>query len=159
MLCLQNGKFDHADRMFNRFVYILSITRLVLFSNMHQWGVQSLKIIFFKQICDWFVLSSIAETWKNCLDGATDFKEVNSWEIIQIFSSVLSFLIYCWFESVCWSALGCFLLLFVLISCVGLVFGFFVRLMTAFYESFINCILTLYKLYVCSSVPAFWLLV
>ncbi|KAJ7396808.1 neutral sphingomyelinase activation associated factor [Pitangus sulphuratus] len=36
MLCLQNGKFDHADRMFN----------------------------------------SIAETWKNCLDGATDFKEL-----------------------------------------------------------------------------------
>uniref|UniRef100_A0A8C3FKU5 Neutral sphingomyelinase activation associated factor n=1 Tax=Chrysemys picta bellii TaxID=8478 RepID=A0A8C3FKU5_CHRPI len=36
MLCLQNGKFDHADRTFN----------------------------------------SIAETWKNCLDGATDFKEL-----------------------------------------------------------------------------------
>ncbi|XP_038622549.1 protein FAN isoform X1 [Tachyglossus aculeatus] len=36
MLCLQNGRFDHADRMFN----------------------------------------SIAETWKNCLDGATDFKEL-----------------------------------------------------------------------------------
>lgn len=46
MLCLQNGKFDHADRMFNRFVYILSITGLVLFSNMHQRGVQSLKNIF-----------------------------------------------------------------------------------------------------------------
>lgn len=36
MLCLQNGKFDHADRMFNRFVYILSVTSLVLFSNVHQ---------------------------------------------------------------------------------------------------------------------------
>ncbi|KAF7246179.1 Protein FAN [Varanus komodoensis] len=36
MLCLQNGKFDHPDRMFN----------------------------------------SVAETWKNCLDGATDFKEL-----------------------------------------------------------------------------------
>ncbi|XP_051910531.1 protein FAN isoform X2 [Hippocampus zosterae] len=36
MLCLQNGRFDHADRMFN----------------------------------------SIGETWKNCLDGATDFKEL-----------------------------------------------------------------------------------
>ncbi|XP_029447209.1 protein FAN [Rhinatrema bivittatum] len=36
MLCIQNGKFDHADRMFN----------------------------------------SIAETWKNCLDGVTDFKEL-----------------------------------------------------------------------------------
>uniref|UniRef100_A0A4W3JYM1 Neutral sphingomyelinase activation associated factor n=1 Tax=Callorhinchus milii TaxID=7868 RepID=A0A4W3JYM1_CALMI len=36
MLCLQNGKFDNADRMFN----------------------------------------SIAETWKNCLEGATDFKEL-----------------------------------------------------------------------------------
>lgn len=36
MLCLQNGKFDHADRMFNRFVYILSTTRFVLFSNTHQ---------------------------------------------------------------------------------------------------------------------------
>lgn len=48
MLCLQNGKFDHADRMFNRFVYILSVTRLVLFSNMPEWGVQSLiKYIFF----------------------------------------------------------------------------------------------------------------
>uniref|UniRef100_A0A3P9P259 Neutral sphingomyelinase activation associated factor n=1 Tax=Poecilia reticulata TaxID=8081 RepID=A0A3P9P259_POERE len=36
MLCLQNGRFDHADRMFN----------------------------------------SISETWKNCLEGATDFKEL-----------------------------------------------------------------------------------
>ncbi|CAJ0955598.1 unnamed protein product [Ranitomeya imitator] len=36
MLCIQNGKFDHADRMFN----------------------------------------SIAETWRNCLDGVTDFKEL-----------------------------------------------------------------------------------
>ncbi|KAM4606320.1 protein FAN isoform 2-T3 [Polymixia lowei] len=36
MLCLQNGRYDHADRMFN----------------------------------------SIAETWKNCLEGATDFKEL-----------------------------------------------------------------------------------
>uniref|UniRef100_A0A3Q3E518 Neutral sphingomyelinase activation associated factor n=1 Tax=Hippocampus comes TaxID=109280 RepID=A0A3Q3E518_HIPCM len=35
MLCLQNGRFDHADRMFN-----------------------------------------IGETWKNCLEGATDFKEL-----------------------------------------------------------------------------------
>ena len=44
MLCLQNGKFDHADRMFN----------------------------------------SVAETWKNCLDGATDFKEVNGQKITQV---------------------------------------------------------------------------
>lgn len=36
MLCLQNGRYDHADRMFN----------------------------------------SIADTWKNCLEGATDFKEL-----------------------------------------------------------------------------------
>ncbi|XP_041422367.1 protein FAN isoform X2 [Xenopus laevis] len=36
MLCLQNGKFDHADRMFN----------------------------------------SIADTWRNCLEGVTDFKEL-----------------------------------------------------------------------------------
>ncbi|KAG9347982.1 hypothetical protein JZ751_004001 [Albula glossodonta] len=36
MLCLQNGRYDHADRMFN----------------------------------------SIAETWKNCMEGATDFKEL-----------------------------------------------------------------------------------
>lgn len=36
MLCIQNGKFDHADRMF----------------------------------------SSISETWRNCLEGATDFKEL-----------------------------------------------------------------------------------
>uniref|UniRef100_A0A3P8VSU4 Neutral sphingomyelinase activation associated factor n=1 Tax=Cynoglossus semilaevis TaxID=244447 RepID=A0A3P8VSU4_CYNSE len=36
MLCIQNGRFDHADRMFN----------------------------------------SVAETWKNCLEGATDFKEL-----------------------------------------------------------------------------------
>uniref|UniRef100_A0AAQ5XDG1 Neutral sphingomyelinase (N-SMase) activation associated factor n=1 Tax=Amphiprion ocellaris TaxID=80972 RepID=A0AAQ5XDG1_AMPOC len=36
MLCLQNGRYDHADRMFN----------------------------------------SIGETWKNCLEGATDFKEL-----------------------------------------------------------------------------------
>ncbi|XP_041823886.1 protein FAN isoform X2 [Melanotaenia boesemani] len=36
MLCLQNGRYDQADRMFN----------------------------------------SISETWKNCLEGATDFKEL-----------------------------------------------------------------------------------
>uniref|UniRef100_A0A668AM53 Neutral sphingomyelinase activation associated factor n=1 Tax=Myripristis murdjan TaxID=586833 RepID=A0A668AM53_9TELE len=36
MLCLQTGRYDHADRMFN----------------------------------------SIGETWKNCLEGATDFKEL-----------------------------------------------------------------------------------
>uniref|UniRef100_H2ZYW9 Neutral sphingomyelinase activation associated factor n=1 Tax=Latimeria chalumnae TaxID=7897 RepID=H2ZYW9_LATCH len=36
MLCVQNGKYDHADRMFN----------------------------------------SISETWRNCLEGATDFKEL-----------------------------------------------------------------------------------
>lgn len=36
MLCIQNGRYDHADRMFN----------------------------------------SIAETWRNCLDGVTDFKEL-----------------------------------------------------------------------------------
>uniref|UniRef100_A0A8D0A1Y9 Neutral sphingomyelinase activation associated factor n=1 Tax=Sander lucioperca TaxID=283035 RepID=A0A8D0A1Y9_SANLU len=36
MLCLQNGRYDHADRMFN----------------------------------------SICDTWKNCLEGATDFKEL-----------------------------------------------------------------------------------
>ncbi|XP_074549891.1 protein FAN isoform X2 [Halichoeres trimaculatus] len=35
-LCLQNGRYDHADRMFN----------------------------------------SVGETWKNCLEGATDFKEL-----------------------------------------------------------------------------------
>uniref|UniRef100_A0A8C0GB78 Neutral sphingomyelinase activation associated factor n=1 Tax=Chelonoidis abingdonii TaxID=106734 RepID=A0A8C0GB78_CHEAB len=44
MLCLQNGKFDHADRTFN----------------------------------------SIAETWKNCLDGATDFKEVSSQKLLEV---------------------------------------------------------------------------
>ncbi|CAH2285272.1 FAN isoform X1 [Pelobates cultripes] len=48
MLCIQNGKFDHADRMFN----------------------------------------SIAETWKNCLEGVTDFKELipefygNDWSFL-----------------------------------------------------------------------------
>uniref|UniRef100_A0A8C4NHG3 Neutral sphingomyelinase (N-SMase) activation associated factor n=1 Tax=Eptatretus burgeri TaxID=7764 RepID=A0A8C4NHG3_EPTBU len=36
MLCIQNGRFDHADRMFN----------------------------------------SIADTWNNCMDGVTDFKEL-----------------------------------------------------------------------------------
>uniref|UniRef100_A0A8B9KX49 Neutral sphingomyelinase activation associated factor n=1 Tax=Astyanax mexicanus TaxID=7994 RepID=A0A8B9KX49_ASTMX len=36
MLCLQNGRYDHADRMFN----------------------------------------SVGETWKNCLEGGTDFKEL-----------------------------------------------------------------------------------
>uniref|UniRef100_A0A8C2FTQ3 Neutral sphingomyelinase (N-SMase) activation associated factor n=1 Tax=Cyprinus carpio TaxID=7962 RepID=A0A8C2FTQ3_CYPCA len=36
MLCLQNGRFDNADRMFN----------------------------------------SVGETWKNCLEGGTDFKEL-----------------------------------------------------------------------------------
>ncbi|XP_053324288.1 protein FAN [Spea bombifrons] len=48
MLCIQNGKFDYADRMFN----------------------------------------SIAETWKNCLEGVTDFKELipefygNDWSFL-----------------------------------------------------------------------------
>uniref|UniRef100_A0ABK0M740 Neutral sphingomyelinase activation associated factor n=1 Tax=Rattus norvegicus TaxID=10116 RepID=A0ABK0M740_RAT len=49
MLCLQNGRFDNADRMFN----------------------------------------SIAETWKNCLDGATDFKEL----IPEFYDEDASFLI------------------------------------------------------------------
>ncbi|KAJ6664020.1 hypothetical protein lerEdw1_008974 [Lerista edwardsae] len=49
MLCLQNGKFDHPDRMFN----------------------------------------SIAETWKNCLDGATDFKEL----IPEFYENDSSFLV------------------------------------------------------------------
>uniref|UniRef100_A0A8C3TG25 Neutral sphingomyelinase activation associated factor n=1 Tax=Chelydra serpentina TaxID=8475 RepID=A0A8C3TG25_CHESE len=49
MLCLQNGKFDHADRTFN----------------------------------------SIAETWKNCLDGATDFKEL----IPEFYENDSSFLV------------------------------------------------------------------
>lgn len=35
-------------------------------------------------------LSSIAETWKNCLDGATDFKEVNYLLVLQ--SVVIGFL-------------------------------------------------------------------
>uniref|UniRef100_G3QQ77 Neutral sphingomyelinase activation associated factor n=1 Tax=Gorilla gorilla gorilla TaxID=9595 RepID=G3QQ77_GORGO len=49
MLCLQNGRFDNADRMFN----------------------------------------SIAETWKNCLDGATDFKEL----IPEFYGNDVSFLV------------------------------------------------------------------
>ncbi|XP_015209172.2 protein FAN isoform X1 [Lepisosteus oculatus] len=49
MLCLQNGRYDHADRMFN----------------------------------------SIAETWKNCLEGATDFKEL----IPEFYGSDSSFLV------------------------------------------------------------------
>ncbi|XP_013207257.1 protein FAN [Microtus ochrogaster] len=49
MLCLQNGRFDNADRMFN----------------------------------------SIAETWKNCLDGATDFKEL----IPEFYDEDVSFLV------------------------------------------------------------------
>uniref|UniRef100_A0A8B9ZIK9 Neutral sphingomyelinase activation associated factor n=1 Tax=Anas platyrhynchos TaxID=8839 RepID=A0A8B9ZIK9_ANAPL len=49
MLCLQNGKFDHADRTFN----------------------------------------SLAETWKNCLDGATDFKEL----IPEFYENDSSFLV------------------------------------------------------------------
>ncbi|TRY86438.1 hypothetical protein DNTS_018460 [Danionella cerebrum] len=48
MLCLQNGRFDHADRMFN----------------------------------------SITETWKNCLEGGTDFKEL----IPEFYGSDCSFL-------------------------------------------------------------------
>ncbi|XP_013857082.1 protein FAN [Austrofundulus limnaeus] len=48
MLCLQNGRYDHADRMFN----------------------------------------SISETWKNCLEGATDFKEL----IPEFYGSDPSFL-------------------------------------------------------------------
>uniref|UniRef100_A0A8C5M964 Neutral sphingomyelinase activation associated factor n=1 Tax=Leptobrachium leishanense TaxID=445787 RepID=A0A8C5M964_9ANUR len=49
MLCLQNGKFDHADRMFN----------------------------------------SIAETWANCLEGVTDFKEL----IPEFYGSECNFLL------------------------------------------------------------------
>ncbi|XP_039610490.1 protein FAN isoform X1 [Polypterus senegalus] len=49
MLCLQNGRYDHADRMFN----------------------------------------SIAETWKNCLEGATDFKEL----IPEFYGTDSSFLV------------------------------------------------------------------
>uniref|UniRef100_A0A8D3D725 Neutral sphingomyelinase (N-SMase) activation associated factor n=1 Tax=Scophthalmus maximus TaxID=52904 RepID=A0A8D3D725_SCOMX len=48
MLCLQNGRYDHADRMFN----------------------------------------SIGETWKNCLEGATDFKEL----IPEFYGNDFSFL-------------------------------------------------------------------
>ncbi|XP_051757272.1 protein FAN isoform X2 [Ctenopharyngodon idella] len=48
MLCLQNGRFDHADRMFN----------------------------------------SVGETWKNCLEGGTDFKEL----IPEFYGSDCSFL-------------------------------------------------------------------
>uniref|UniRef100_A0A3Q1KA03 Neutral sphingomyelinase (N-SMase) activation associated factor n=1 Tax=Anabas testudineus TaxID=64144 RepID=A0A3Q1KA03_ANATE len=48
MLCLQNGRYDNADRMFN----------------------------------------SIRETWKNCLEGATDFKEL----IPEFYGSDCSFL-------------------------------------------------------------------
>ncbi|XP_075994237.1 protein FAN [Genypterus blacodes] len=48
MLCLQNGRYDHADRMFN----------------------------------------SVGETWKNCLEGATDFKEL----IPEFYGSDSSFL-------------------------------------------------------------------
>ncbi|XP_023573448.1 protein FAN isoform X2 [Octodon degus] len=49
MLCLQNGRFDNADRMFN----------------------------------------SVAETWRNCLDGATDFKEL----IPEFYGDDVSFLV------------------------------------------------------------------
>ncbi|KAM6971756.1 protein FAN isoform 2-T2 [Tautogolabrus adspersus] len=48
MLCVQNGRYDHADRMFN----------------------------------------SVGETWKNCLEGATDFKEL----IPEFYGSDSSFL-------------------------------------------------------------------
>ncbi|XP_020512624.1 protein FAN isoform X2 [Labrus bergylta] len=48
MLCVQNGRYDHADRMFN----------------------------------------SLGETWKNCLEGATDFKEL----IPEFYGSDSSFL-------------------------------------------------------------------
>uniref|UniRef100_A0A673G2V3 Neutral sphingomyelinase (N-SMase) activation associated factor n=1 Tax=Sinocyclocheilus rhinocerous TaxID=307959 RepID=A0A673G2V3_9TELE len=48
MLCLQNGRFDQADRMFN----------------------------------------SVGETWKNCLEGGTDFKEL----IPEFYGSDSSFL-------------------------------------------------------------------
>uniref|UniRef100_A0A3Q0SVF9 Neutral sphingomyelinase activation associated factor n=1 Tax=Amphilophus citrinellus TaxID=61819 RepID=A0A3Q0SVF9_AMPCI len=48
MLCLQNGRYDNADRMFN----------------------------------------SIGETWKNCLEGATDFKEL----IPEFYGTDFSFL-------------------------------------------------------------------
>ncbi|TSL34539.1 Protein FAN [Bagarius yarrelli] len=48
MLCLQNGRYDHADRMFN----------------------------------------SVGDTWRNCLEGGTDFKEL----IPEFYGSDCSFL-------------------------------------------------------------------
>lgn len=45
-------------------------------------GVQSIYMFSNKCVIDMF--SSVAETWKNCLDGATDFKEVNGQKITQV---------------------------------------------------------------------------
>lgn len=101
-------------------------------------GVQSLKYSFFFFFCqtgDWSVLSSLAETWKNCLDGATDFKEVNDWERTQVLLgtcaklSVLRCLLSMWSFGVC-------LVVFLSYCLWFLVVWGFLRPLTAFYESF-----------------------
>lgn len=85
MLCLQNGKFDHPDRMFNRLVLNLT-TSSGNFCVCHTYNVALNNNWLFSLL----FLTSIAETWKNCLDGATDFKEVNNLLVLQ--SVVIGFL-------------------------------------------------------------------
>lgn len=80
MLCLQNGRYDHADRMFNRSVEGSSLILFPLFEI----------VTFFDGSCNSVVLrillisNSISETWKNCLEGATDFKEVKSLKNVNL---------------------------------------------------------------------------
>lgn len=35
-----------------------------------------LRHVFFRLVDGFYLSSSISDTWKNCLEGATDFKEV-----------------------------------------------------------------------------------
>lgn len=65
MLCLQNGRYDHADRMFNRLI-ISAAPFTSCWETLGLW-----------ELADELISCSISETWKNCLEGATDFKEVN----------------------------------------------------------------------------------
>lgn len=97
MLCLQNGRYDHADRMFNRFVMTCDLFLLLFFLkncsgfiNVYNRDLRETKPSFYSMFkntlmklrlylsiyCLLLISNSLSETWKNCLEGATDFKEV-----------------------------------------------------------------------------------
>lgn len=82
MLCLQNGKFDHPDRMFNRFVSTFAGRFSLLCWVLQSLALRCVEVLWHLSV---LFLSSIAETWKNCLDGATDFKEVKDLGVLYTF--------------------------------------------------------------------------